>query len=206
MVKRLFIFLCAAAALSAQAIAIRAGRLIDPESGQVTQNQVILVEDGRVLIIGPNLQVPIPSDAEVIDLTQYSVLPGLVDAHNHLALTYKRDPENNNYYLTSVLDSTAIRAIQAVSNGITMMSSGFTVVGDLGNAANYADSALRVAIEQGWIPGPTVINSESSSAAWAGSSRRFRSGPAWSIRNIWMPIRRMRSSKRCARTSCMAPR
>src|SRR5450631_430983 len=159
MVKRLFIFLCAAAALSAQAIAIRAGRLIDPESGQVTQNQVILVEDGRVLIIGPNLQVPIPTDAEVIDLTQYSVLPGLVDAHNHLALTYKRDPENNNYYLTSVLDSTAIRAIQAVSNGITMMSSGFTVVRDLGNAANYADSALRVAIEQGWIPGPTVINS-----------------------------------------------
>src|SRR5450432_3131559 len=94
----------------------------------------------------------------LIDPTQYSVLPGLVDAHNHLVLTYKRDPENNSYYLTSVLDSTAIRAIQAVSNGITMRSSGFTVVRDLGNAANYADSALRVSIEQGWIPGPTVIN------------------------------------------------
>ena len=39
----------------------------------------------------------------------------VIDAHNHLALTYKRDPENNSYYLTSVLDSTAIRAIQAVS-------------------------------------------------------------------------------------------
>src|SRR2546429_9078746 len=52
-----------------------------------------------------------------------------------------------------------MRAIQAVSNGITMMSAGFTVVRDLGNAANYADTALRVAIEQGWIPGPTVINS-----------------------------------------------
>jgi imidazolonepropionase-like amidohydrolase len=159
MAKNILLFLCAAAALSAQATAIRAGRLIDPESGQVMQNQVILVEDGRVLIIGPNLQVPIPTDAAVIDLTQYSVLPGLVDAHNHLALTYKQVPENNSYYLTSVLDSTAIRAIQAVSNGITMMSSGFTVVRDLGNAANYADSALRIAIEQGWIPGPTVINS-----------------------------------------------
>src|SRR5450755_3196692 len=159
MVKRCFFLLCATAALAAQTTAIRAGRLIDPESGQVNPNMVILVEDGHILMIGPNLQVPIPSDAEVIDLTQYSVLPGLVDAHNHLALTYKRDPENNSYYLTSVLDSTAIRAIQAVSNGITMMSSGFTVVRDLGNAANYADSALRVAIEQGWIPGPTVINS-----------------------------------------------
>ena len=87
------------------------------------------------------------------------VTQGLVDAHNHLALTYKMLPENNSYYLTSVLDSTALRAIQAVSNGITMMSAGFTLVRDLGNNANYADTALRVAIEQGWVPGPTIINS-----------------------------------------------
>ncbi len=142
--------------LTAQTVAIRAGRLVDPETGTAQANQVILVENGRVLRIGAGL--PVPAGAEVIDLSGYSVLPGLVDAHNHLALTYKRDPENNSYYLTSVMDSTAIRAIQAVSNGITMMSSGFTMVRDLGNAANYADSALRIAIEQGWIPGPTVIN------------------------------------------------
>ena len=147
------------ALLSAQTYAIRAGRLIDPDLGSSSQDQIILVENGRIVTVGTNLQVAVPAKAEVIDLSGYSVLPGLVDAHNHLALTYKRDPENNSYYLTSVLDSTAIRAIQAVSNGITMMSSGFTVVRDLGNAANYADSALRVAIEQGWIPGPTVINS-----------------------------------------------
>src|SRR5215467_9811073 len=147
------------ALLSAQTIAIRAGRVIDPDLGSAATNQVILVENGRIVTIGPDLQVAVPANAEVVDLTQYTVLPGLVDAHNHLALTYKRDPENNSYYLTSVLDSTAIRAIQAVSNGMTMMSSGFTVVRDLGNAANYADSALRIAIEQGWIPGPTVINS-----------------------------------------------
>jgi len=145
--------------LSAQTIAIRAGRLINPDLGSSTPDQVILVENGRIVTIGTNLQVAVPANAEIIDLSQYSVLPGLVDAHNHLALTYKREPENNSYYLTSVLDSTAIRAIQAVSNGITMMSSGFTVVRDLGNAANYADSALRIAIEQGWVPGPTVINS-----------------------------------------------
>jgi len=144
-------------AFCADVIAIRAGRLIDPESGSANSNQIILVENGKFSAIGAN--VAIPAGAEVIDLTNYSVLPGLVDAHNHLALTYKKDPENNVYYLTSVLDSTAIRAIQAVSNGITMMSSGFTVVRDLGNAANYADTALRTAIEQGWVPGPTIINS-----------------------------------------------
>lgn len=143
--------------LSAQAVLIRAGHLVDPETGTAAPNQSILVEAGKISAVGSSVQAP--AGAEVIDLSQYYVTPGLVDAHNHLALTYKRDPENNSYYLTSVMDSTAIRAIQAVSNGITMMSAGFTVVRDLGNAGNYADSALRVAIDQGWIPGPTIINS-----------------------------------------------
>src|SRR5580693_6339614 len=144
-------------ALLAQVTALRVGHLVDPENGTVANNQVVLVENGRFTAIGGT--VSIPAGAEVVDMSQYWVTQGLVDAHNHLALTYKMLPENNSYYLTSVMDSTAIRAIQAVSNGITMMSSGFTMVRDLGNAANYADSALRVAIEQGWIPGPTVINS-----------------------------------------------
>jgi imidazolonepropionase-like amidohydrolase len=156
--RRLFVLWAVLSSLaSAQVIAIRAGHLIDPEIGSSAANTIILVEAGKFTAIGPN--VAIPAGAEVIDLSQYYVSPGLVDAHNHLALTYKKDPENNSYYLTTVMDSTAIRAIQAVSNGITMMNSGFTVVRDLGNAANYADSALRVAIEQGWIPGPTMINS-----------------------------------------------
>src|SRR6266436_4072341 len=143
--------------LGAQLTAIRAGRLVDPETGASRTNQVILIEDGKFKEIGAN--VTVPAGAQVIDLSQATVVPGLVDAHNHLAITYKRDPESNNYYLTTVMDSTAIRAIQAVSNGITMMSSGFTMVRDLGNNANYADTALRVAIEQGWVPGPTIINS-----------------------------------------------
>src|SRR6266404_2496338 len=158
MIKRLVsLVLAVSAFLGAQVIAIRAGHLVDPETGTAAANQVLLVEGGKFTAIGSN--VAIPRGAEVIDLSQSYVSPGLVDAHNHLALTYKKDPENNSYYLTTVMDSTAIRAIQAVSNGITMMNSGFTVVRDLGNAANYADTALRVAIEQGWIPGPTVINS-----------------------------------------------
>ncbi len=137
--------------------AIRAGRVVDPETGTASANQIILVEGTRIREIGANLAIP--AGAKVVDLSSMTVLPGLVDAHNHLALTYKMDPENNFYYLTYVMDSTAIRAIQAVSNGIQMLSSGFTVVRDLGNNGNYADTALRVAIEQGWIPGPTIVNS-----------------------------------------------
>ena len=147
----------AALSLNAQVTALRVGHLVDPEAGTVANNQIILVENGRFTAIGPNLAIP--AGAEVIDMSQQWVTQGLVDAHNHLALTYKMLPENNSYYLTTVLDSTALRAIQAVSNGITMMSAGFTLVRDLGNNGNYADTALRVAIEQGWVPGPTIINS-----------------------------------------------
>ena len=142
---------------SAQVTAIRAGRLVDTEAGTTAANQVILVEGGKFTAVGPD--VAIPADATVIDLSDLTVLPGLVDAHNHLALTYKEEPEHNVYYLTYVLDGTPLRAIQAVSNGIQMLNAGFTIVRDMGNAGNYADAALRQAIEQGWVPGPTIINS-----------------------------------------------
>lgn len=137
--------------------AIKAGRLIDPESGIAAPNQLILVEGERIKDVGPN--VPIPQGAEIIDLSELSVLPGLVDAHTHMAFTYKEVPENNYYYLTYIMDSTAIRAIQMASNGIQLLNSGFTVVRDVGNNALYADCALRQAIEQGWLPGPTIIPS-----------------------------------------------
>jgi imidazolonepropionase-like amidohydrolase len=140
-----------------QVIAIRAGRLLDPDAGAVRTNQVIVVEGTRIREVGPN--VAIPAGAQVIDLSKLTVMPGLVDAHNHLALTYKPEPESNVYYFTYVQESTALRAIQAASNGIQMLASGFTIVRDMGNNGNYADTALRQAIEQGWIPGPTIVNS-----------------------------------------------
>jgi imidazolonepropionase-like amidohydrolase len=136
---------------------IRAGKLIDPETGNTKDNQSISIKDGRIVEIGDS--VATLAGAQTIDLTGSFVLPGLVDAHNHMAITYKKFPENDVYYYTYIQDSTAIRSIQAVSNAMQMLSFGFTVVRDLGNNALYADTALRIAIEQGWIPGPTIINS-----------------------------------------------
>jgi imidazolonepropionase-like amidohydrolase len=153
----LFLSLALGLPAQAQVTAIRAGRLLDPETGSLLSNQVVIVENGRFRQIGAD--VGVPDGATVIDLSQLTVMPGFVDAHNHLALTYKEDPESNIYYLTYVLDSTPLRAIQAASNGIQMLASGFTIVRDMGNNGNYADTALRQAIEQGWIPGPTIINS-----------------------------------------------
>jgi imidazolonepropionase-like amidohydrolase len=147
----------ATAQTAAPIIAIKAGRLIDPETSTVANNQIILIEGERIKAVGGN--VAIPNGATVIDLSKLTILPGLVDTHTHMALTYKEQPENNYYYLTFVTDSTALRAIQAASNGIQLLNSGFTVIRDVGNNAMYADTALRQAIEQGWLPGPTVIPS-----------------------------------------------
>src|SRR5579862_7892504 len=134
---------------------IRAGRLIDPENGSAATDQTIVVQNGRITAIGRNPAVP--PQAETIDLSQLSVLPGLVDAHTHLAMSMKRGVDNS-LLLTYIQQPTALRAIQAVSNGIQMLSAGFTVVRDMGNNGLYADTALRIAIEQGWVPGPTVVN------------------------------------------------
>ncbi len=155
-----FIFVAVGALVAQQQApltAIKAGRLIDPETGTSAANQVILVEGERIRAVGAN--VAIPPNATVIDLSKLTVLPGLVDAHTHMAMTYKEQPENNYYYLTYITDSSPLRAIQAASNGMQLLNSGFTVVRDVGNNGLYADAALRQAIEQGWLPGPTVIPS-----------------------------------------------
>ena len=171
MLRRLILAVCAFAVLAGLAwaqpprppvgpqpvTAIKAGRLIDPESGTAASNQIIVVEGDTIKAVGPNVQIP--PGATVIDLSKLTVLPGLVDAHEHLAMTMKDVPESNYYYLTYIMDSSPLRAIQAASNGIQLLASGFTVIRDLGNSGLYTDTAVRQAIEQGWIPGPTVINS-----------------------------------------------
>jgi imidazolonepropionase-like amidohydrolase len=141
---------------SSQSVAIKAGKLLDPETGKTTANQVILVEGNRIKEIGAN--VAIPAEAKIIDLSKATVLPGLFDAHSHLCMTVIPKRDHGNYYFTTLLDSTGYRAIEGVANGMAMLQSGFTTVRDIGNAGNYADTDLRRAIEAGWVQGPTIVN------------------------------------------------
>jgi imidazolonepropionase-like amidohydrolase len=139
-----------------QLIAIKAGKIVDPETGRTSINQIILVEGKKIKEIGSN--VAIPADAKIIDLSKATVLPGLFDAHTHLCMTVIPERDHGHYYFTTLLDTTGYRAIEGVANGMAMLQSGFTTVRDIGNAGNYADTDLRHAIEAGWVRGPTVVN------------------------------------------------
>ena len=142
--------LLAAPALSAQVTAIRAGQLVDPASGATTRDQVILVEGGRITSVGPS--VAIPPGATVLDLSKKTVMPGFFDVHTHLCLNLKTQGGNGLQELlrsllaATAIETTAYRALEGASNARDMLRSGFTTVRDVGNAGNYADTALRRAI------------------------------------------------------------
>ena len=140
----------------AQVIAIKAGKLVVPESASVAVNQIILIDGGTIKSVGSDLKIP--ENATVIDLSKRTVLPGSFDAHAHLCMTIRRSRDGGKYYYTTLIDSTAYRAIQGVANARSMLEAGFTTVRDIGNAGNYADTDLRRAIEEGLVPGPTIIN------------------------------------------------
>jgi imidazolonepropionase-like amidohydrolase len=161
----LFIF-CAAFAANAQVTAIRAGKVVDPATGTVSSNQIILVEGRDIKAIGAD--VKIPAGATVIDLSKQTVLPGLFDAHAHLCMNMQHKRDAGSYYITTLRDSTGLRAIQGVANARSMLEHGFTTVRDIGNAANYADTDLRMAIEQELVPGPTIINAGRIIAPYGG--------------------------------------
>ncbi|HWT00740.1 MAG TPA: amidohydrolase family protein [Pyrinomonadaceae bacterium] len=158
--------LCSTAGAEAQVTAIRAGKLLDPETGTVAVNQVILVEGDTIKAIGADLRIP--AGATVINLSNQTVLPGLFDAHTHLCMTTRRERDGGRYYFTTLIDSNAYRAIQGVANARSMLETGFTTVRDVGNAGNYVDSDLRRSINEGLVPGPTIINAGRIIAPYGG--------------------------------------
>jgi imidazolonepropionase-like amidohydrolase len=161
----LVIFLLALTKLDVQGqvTAIRAGKLVDPQTGTTATNQVILVEGTKIKAVGSGLQIP--TGATVIDLSNMTVLPGIFDAHTHVCLTMasvqpgSKGSTDRELLISTLFDTTGYRAVLGVANAQSMLSAGFTTIRDVGNAANYADSDLRRAIENGVVVGPTIINS-----------------------------------------------
>ena len=130
--------------------AIHAGRLIDTAAGRVLTDQLILIRGERIESIGPIASATIPADARQIDLSQSTVLPGLIDTHVHL--TSRADMHG----LRGLTISVRRQAIDGVPHAQATLRAGFTTVRDLG-AAGFADVALRDAINEGRIPGPRML-------------------------------------------------
>lgn len=151
---------------SAQVTAIRAGRVVDPDAGTAAENQVILIEQGKITAIGGN--VTIPDGATVIDLSTSTISPGLVDAHTHLCMAVQPGRDAGSYYYTTLRDPDALRSIEGVVNARTMLQAGFTSVRDIGNEGNFACVQVRRAIQRGWIVGPTMITAGRIIAPYGG--------------------------------------
>jgi len=134
----------------AQMVAVRAGRLIDPDSGTVLTNQVILIKDGKIVAMGGVL--PVSADAKWIDLSDKTVLPGLIDCHTHVA-DGELDPEPFDH-----LRKTASQVVlESIPNARAMLLSGFTTVRDVGTYRALNDVALRDAIARGTVIGPRMF-------------------------------------------------
>jgi imidazolonepropionase-like amidohydrolase len=135
---------------TAQITAIKAGRLVDPDHATVLTDQIIIIRDNKIESVGKGL--PIPPDATLIDLSNSTVLPGLIDCHTHLA-----DGPTDDGDPTSQMKKTAAQvAFESVPNARTMLLSGFTSVRDVGVYRALNDIAMRDAIAKGFIIGPRM--------------------------------------------------
>jgi imidazolonepropionase-like amidohydrolase len=131
-------------------IAVRAGRLF-AGTEKLATNQVILIKGDRIAQVGPAEQVQVPADAEVIDLSHTTVLPGLIDAHTHV---FGNGPDFDNQILH---DSYQYRTLTALANAQKDLMVGFTTLRDLKTlGAMYSDVDLRNAIDRGIVWGPRM--------------------------------------------------
>jgi imidazolonepropionase-like amidohydrolase len=145
---------------------IKAGTLLDPQRGVAERNRTIVIERGRVSKVGSDAAAP--AGATVIDLSQYTVLPGLIDAHTHLCMDVNLQRDAGNYFYTTLRDPNSYRAVQGAANARAMLEAGFTSVRDVGNEGNYACVSVRRAIEAGLVPGPTMLTAGRIVAPYGG--------------------------------------
>src|SRR5207253_8194022 len=123
--------------------AIRAGRLFDTKTGQMLTKQVVLLSGERITDVGLAARIRIPAGAQIIDLSQATVLPGLIDAHTHMFNS--RGPK-------STTESSMLIAVQNVQADLR---AGFTAARDMTSHGNgYGDVAIRNAINEGRFDGP----------------------------------------------------
>lgn len=150
----------------AQNTVIKAGHFFEARSGKMLDNQMIIIQNGKIKEVGANLKIN--KTDSLIDLSNSYVLPGLMDCHVHITanLPY-RNIEIEQMYVN---ESTSLRAIRGTVVAKQLLDNGFTTIKEIGNDANYATADIIKAIKKGWIQGPTIIYAGKIIAPYGGQS------------------------------------
>ena len=136
---------------------VKAGTLIDGVSSTARRDQVITIRGNVISEIANASSAKIPADATVIDLSKYTVLPGLIDAHTHIFLQGE-DPAEGGYDVQLLKYPLAFRAARATVSARRALEQGFTTIRDMETeGAGYGDVGIKMAIERGYILGPRMF-------------------------------------------------
>ncbi len=150
---------------------IKAGRLLDPRTGNVLSPAAVLIEDGKIKEVGSpsQLQAHAPADVKIIDLGSATLLPGLIDGHTHLFMDIvvlpevEQDRHSNGLFapelLLAIVESPSKRTLLGTQMAREDLESGITTVRNLGHSGIDGDTELRDAINAGRVPGPRVLAS-----------------------------------------------
>lgn len=149
-----------------EGVVIRAGRMFDARAGKNLTNQLIVIKGDRIVDVGPADRVQIPAGARVIDLSNATVLPGLIDRHVHLF----QDEQPNE----------ARTALTGLNYALKDMYAGFTTLQDMGSPWGYASVEVRDAINKGWVMGPRL--------QVAGPQVNPRAAAYYAAPSEWMPF------------------
>ncbi|MDI1328138.1 MAG: amidohydrolase family protein [Brevundimonas sp.] len=150
-----------AAPAQADTLVVTAARMVDVERGRYVDNPVVVVTDGRITAVGTAVPAGLPADVRRLDLPGLTLLPGLIDMHVHLAGT----PYVSGFKVLEYADD--FETVLQVPNARANLMAGFTTVRNLGGP-DFADVALRQAIDAGFIEGPRVIPTGVSFGATGG--------------------------------------
>src|SRR6202167_1776639 len=137
----------AQAAPASKTVVVRAGHLLDVKTGKTLSNQAIVIQGDKISSVGSDAQIP--AGAQVVDLSNATVLPGLIDAHTHLTMT-------TNFGYSALAISIPREALNGARNARVTLDAGFTTVRNVG-ARGFTDVALRDAINAGDVPGPRML-------------------------------------------------